>query len=201
MKVVGLSCSARKSGNTASAVSLALEHLESKHVKTKLIHLTDYEIKPCRNCNMECYVNKECPTPDNSKGLADLLEKYDSVIVGSPLYNGTIPALLSTFLERNPYPYDEVLKDKVTSAIIIGSIGETVAALILTSWLAPSKYFVGWIELDPRATASRNAKLKDSWLKGNIMEDEQNQKRVIELADKVYAKMLERKRSKSRFYK
>ncbi|MFQ6068140.1 MAG: hypothetical protein ACE5KD_01210 [Candidatus Bathyarchaeia archaeon] len=103
--------------------------------------------------------------------------------------------MLSAFLERNPYPYDGILKDKITSAIIIGSIGETVAALILTSWLAPNKYFVGWVELDPRATASRNAKLKDSWLKGNIMEDKQNQRRVTELAERVYRKMREQERA------
>lgn len=188
MKVLGLSCSARKNGNTASAINHALKYLENKSVETKLIHLTDYKIKPCKNCNMECYYNKECPTPDDSKKLAELLEEGDGLIVGSPLYNGTIPALLSAFLERQPYPYDNVLKDKVTAAIIVGSIGETVAALILTSWLSPSKYFVGWIELDPRSTAARNAKLADSWLKGNMMEDEQNQKKVTGLADKVYLK-------------
>jgi len=194
LKVLGLSCSARKNGNTANAVNIALHYLGSKGIEAKLIHLTDYDIKPCKNCNMECYYNKECPTPDDSKKLANFLEEFDGIIVGSPLYNGTIPALLSAFLERNPYPYDGVLKDKVTSAIIVGSIGETFAALILTSWLAPGKHFVGWIELDLRATAARNTKLKDSWIKGNIMEDEQNQRRVTELADKVYTKMLERKK-------
>lgn len=144
---------------------------------------------------MECYYNKECPTPDDSKKLANFIDEFDGLIVGAPLYNGTIPALLSAFLERNPYPYDEVLKDKVTSAIIIGSIGETQAALILTSWLAPGKHFVGWIELDPRSTAARNAMLKDSWLKGNMMEDEHNRMRVCELANKVYIKLLERKKN------
>ena len=188
MKVLGLSCSARKNGNTASAINHALKYLEDKGVETKLIHLTDYEIKSCKNCDMECYYNKECPTPDDSKKLAKLLEEGDGLIVGSPLYNGTIPALLSAFLERQPYPYDDVLTDKVTAAIIVGSIGETVAALILTSWLAPSKHFVGWTELDPRSTAARNVKLADSWLKGNMMEDEQNQKKVTHLADKVYLK-------------
>lgn len=166
--------------------------MSSKNVETKLIHLTDYAIRPCRNCSMECYYNRECPTPNDSKRLAEL-EEYEGLIVGSPLYNGTIPALLSAFLERNPYPYDEVLTGKVTAAIIIGGIGETVAALILTSWLAPAKHFIGWIELDPRSTAGRNVKLKDSWLKGNMIEDEQNQKRVMELMNKVYEKILEQK--------
>jgi len=143
---------------------------------------------------MECYHDKECPPSDDSKVLANFLEEFDGLIVGSPLYNGTVPAQLSAFLEKNPYPYDEVLKDKVTSAIIVGSIGETVAALILTSWLAPGKHFVGWIELDPRGTASRDAKLKDCWIRGNMMEDEQNRRRVKELAEKVYTKVLERKK-------
>ncbi|MBO3810250.1 MAG: flavodoxin family protein, partial [Candidatus Brockarchaeota archaeon] len=140
MKIAGLSCSARKNGNTANAIGVALNYLSGKGVETRLIHLTDYSFKPCRNCSMECYYNKECPTPDDSKRLAELLEEYEGLIVGSPLYNGTIPALLSAFLERNPYPYDGVLKDKATAAIIIGSRGETVAALILTSWLAPGKH-------------------------------------------------------------
>jgi len=85
-----------------------LNHLKKAGVETELIHLTDYDVQPCRNCD---------------------IEKCDGLIVGSPLYNGTIPALLASFLERNSYPYDEVLKDKVTAAIIIGSIGETAATL------------------------------------------------------------------------
>jgi hypothetical protein len=59
------------------------------------------------------------------------------------------------------------------------------------AWLTPTKHFVGWIKLDPRSTASRNAKLKDSLLQGNMMEDRQNRKRVAELANKVYVKILE----------
>jgi len=195
MKVFGLSCSARRLGNTAAAVSTALNYLKEKNVETELVYLIDYDIKPCKNCNMECYYEKECPTPDDSKKLANFLEKCDGLIVGSPLYNGTIPALLAAFLERNPYPYDEILKGKVTAAIIIGSIGETTAASILTSWLAPNKYFVSWLDIDPRATAARNPKLKDSWLRGNIMDDEYNQKRVKELAEGVYRKLIEIKRA------
>lgn len=188
-KVIGLSCSARKNGNTSSAIGVALDYLSKMDVETELIHLTDYDIKACRNCEMECYYEKQCPTPDDSKKLAGLLDKCDGLIVGSPLYNGTIPALLAAFLERQPFPYEDFLNEKVTSAIIIGSLGETFAALILTSWLAPGKHFVGWIELDPRGTAARNPGFRDSWLKGNMMEEEQNQKSVIELASKVYTRI------------
>ena len=197
MKILGLSCSARRHGNTASALITALDRLRGLGVDTEMTYLIDYDIKPCRNCEMECYRNKNCPTPDDSKKLADLLEECDGLIVGSPVYNGTIPSVLAAFLERNPYPYDAVLENKVTAAIIIGSIGETVAASILTSWLAPNKYFIGWIEIDPRGTAVREPTLKDSWLKGNIMDDVSNQKRVNDLADKLHRKIMEIKGKKS----
>lgn len=59
MKIVGLSCSARKNGNTANAIGIALNYLFSKGVETRLIHLTDYTIKPCGNCGIEYYYNKE----------------------------------------------------------------------------------------------------------------------------------------------
>lgn len=84
LKILGLSCSARKNGNTANAVNTAFQYLGSKGIETTLTHLTDYDIKPCGNCNMECYYEKECPTPDDSKRLANFLEKFDAIIVGSP---------------------------------------------------------------------------------------------------------------------
>lgn len=194
MKVIGLSCSARRHGNTVNALNTALTYLKEMGHDVEMMYLIDYDIKPCRNCEMECYYNKNCPTPDDSRKVIDLLEKADGLIVGSPLYNGTVPSLLAAFLERNPYPYDDVLKGKVTACIIIGSIGETFAALILTSWLAPNKHFIGWIDIDPRATAAREFCLKDSWLKGNIMDDEDNKERVRSLAYRLHSKMMEIKK-------
>lgn len=189
MLVFGLSCSARRNGNTAKAITLALSHLKERDIEVEHIRLIDYDLKPCRNCAMECYFEKDCPTPDDSSLLMKKLEECDGLIVGSPVYNGTIPALLATFLERNPHPYDEVLVGKVTGAIIVGSIGETFAALNIMSWLAPNKHFIGWIDLDPRATAARRSDLKNSWLEGNMMDDEFNRKRVINFADKLYEKL------------
>jgi len=126
MRVIGLSCRARRLGNTSNVVKVALNHLSNMVVDTKLIHLTDYDVQPCRNCD---------------------IEKCDGLIVGSPLYNGTIPALLASFLERNSYPYDEVLKDKVTAAIIVGSISETAAALSARISQQPCPTCNAWLVL------------------------------------------------------
>jgi multimeric flavodoxin WrbA len=186
MKVIGLNCSARENGNTYQAVRLALDHLKSMGLDTELHNLRDFDIRPCRRCNMECYFEKLCPDQGEAEKLASLLEEGDALIVGAPIYNGTIPANLASFLERNPFPYDEVLVGKVTGAIVVGSLGSIFALLVLTSWLAPKKRFVGWVDLDPRMTAARNQSLKNTWLEGTLLKDEKNRKRVLNLATAIY---------------
>ena len=132
MKVVGRNCSARKNGNTSQAVRLALNYLKSLGLKAEYYDLRDFDIRPCRRCEMECYYEKPCPDLGEAEKLASLLEQGDAIIVGTPVYNGTIPANLAAFLERNPFPYEEVLVGKVTGAIVIGSLGSIVALLMLT---------------------------------------------------------------------
>jgi len=180
-KVCALSCSARKNGNCVSALSYAAELIRKRGFEAELLHMSDFEIKPCTKCSMECYFEKPCPNPDESEKLLKLLEAADGVIVASPVYNGGAPAQLRCFLERLPFPYDEVLQGKATGAVVVGSLGVVNAATTLASWLAPGKLFVGWVELDPRATTARNPKLRGAWLKGNLMENEHNRKQVEKL--------------------
>jgi len=135
---------------------------------------------------MECYYEKPCPDLGEAEKLASLLEQGDAIIVGTPVYNGTIPANLTAFLERNPFPYEEVLVGKVTGAIVIGSLGSIVALLMLTSWLAPKKRFVGWVNLDPRLTTARNSSLRNAWLEGTLLQDEKNKNQVLDLATAIY---------------
>jgi multimeric flavodoxin WrbA len=48
-----------ENGNTVRAITQALEYLNDKGTEITLIHLTENQIKPCKNCNMECYYNRE----------------------------------------------------------------------------------------------------------------------------------------------
>jgi len=176
----------QEKSNTSKAVQLALNYLKSMDLETEYYNLRDFDIRPCRRCDMECYFERPYPDIREAEKLASLLEVGYAIIVGTPVYNGTIPANLAAFLERNPFPYDEVLVGKVTGAIIIRSLGSVVALLMLTSWLAPKRKFVGWVNLDPRLTAARDPSLKNAWLEGTMLQGEINKKQVIEVEKSIY---------------
>lgn len=50
MKVVGISGSSRKDGNTAIIIKTVFEELSKAGIETELIQLADIDIQPCRTC-------------------------------------------------------------------------------------------------------------------------------------------------------
>lgn len=50
MKVVGISGSSRKNGNTAIIIKTIFEELSKVGIETGLIQLADIDIQPCRAC-------------------------------------------------------------------------------------------------------------------------------------------------------
>lgn len=50
VKVLGINASARRYGGTAKLLHLALEAARREGAETELIHLYDYEIRPCLGC-------------------------------------------------------------------------------------------------------------------------------------------------------
>lgn len=74
-------------------------------LKIKKINLGDYEIGYCRNC-LVCRDTPvrgpvaRCTQRDDLDLLLDDLIKADSLIFGTPVHMGSVPALMMAFLER-----------------------------------------------------------------------------------------------------
>ncbi|MBO3841555.1 MAG: flavodoxin family protein [Candidatus Brockarchaeota archaeon] len=73
MKIAGLSCSARKNGNTANAIGIALNYLSGKGVETRLVHLTDYSIKPVETAAWSTTTIRSVQLQTIPKGLLSFL--------------------------------------------------------------------------------------------------------------------------------
>lgn len=99
MKVVGLNCSARRTGNTYDLLRHALKRLEKMMIETEMLHITDYDVKPCSKCGYECLYDKKCPIEDDYFNLVDKIKSADAIIIGSPVYAGSPPAILKAFIE------------------------------------------------------------------------------------------------------
>ena len=109
MKVLAINGSPRKAWNTATLLNKALEGAASQGAGTELVHLYDLDYKGCKSC-FACKLKGgksygHCAQRDGIPPVLDRLEKIDALILGSPIYFGTVTGEMKSFLERAEFPY------------------------------------------------------------------------------------------------
>ncbi len=100
MKVVGISGSSRKNGNTTIIIKTIFEELNKAGIETELIQLADIDIQPCRAC-FACKGKKNCVF--KSDGFSDVFNRMveaDGIILGSPVYSADVSSKMKAFLDR-----------------------------------------------------------------------------------------------------
>ena len=99
-KVIGISGSSRKDGNTAIIIGKVFDELNKEEIETELIQLTDYDIHPCKGC-FACKGRGNCVFAKD--GFAEIFSRMieaDGIILGSPVYSADVSAKMKAFLER-----------------------------------------------------------------------------------------------------
>lgn len=109
MKVLAINGSPRKQWNTAMLLNKALEGAASQGAETELVHLYDLDFKGCKSC-FACRLKGgksygHCAQRDEITPVLEKLENVNALILGSPIYFGTITGEMKSFLERAAYPY------------------------------------------------------------------------------------------------
>jgi multimeric flavodoxin WrbA len=109
MLVIAFNGSPRKEWNTATLLARALEGAASAGAKTRLVHLYDLAYKGCRSC-FACKTKGgagygRCATRDELTPLLDEVREADGIVLGSPIYYGTVSGEMKSFLERLVFPY------------------------------------------------------------------------------------------------
>jgi multimeric flavodoxin WrbA len=109
MKVIGFNGSSRKSWNTATLLSKALEGAAAQGADTELVHLYEVDFKGCISC-FACKTKGgksygRCAVKDGLAPLLEKVEKADAFVIGSPIYFGTVTGVTRSFMERLWFPY------------------------------------------------------------------------------------------------
>jgi multimeric flavodoxin WrbA len=100
MKVLGLSGSMRKEGNTALLIKVILKRCEDEGIKTEFISLAGKKINPCIGCE-KCKKKKWCVIENDDWG--DVVQKVldcDVLVIGSPTYYYDVCGHLKNFIDR-----------------------------------------------------------------------------------------------------
>lgn len=130
MKIIGINGSPRKNWNTAKLLMKTLEGAASQGADTELVHLYDLTFKGCTSC-FACKIidgpyNGRCAQKDDlSPILKKIEDEADAIILGSPIYFGTMTGEMRSFMERllfAPMVYSQPRRFKVPRRIRTGVI-------------------------------------------------------------------------------
>jgi multimeric flavodoxin WrbA len=123
MKVVAISGSARKDGNTASLIRRVFQVLEKEGIETELIQLSGEQIHGCMACGT-CHKvkNNQCKiVNDNVNLYIEKMAAADGIILGSPTYFSMMSPEMKALIDRAGFvarANSDLFKRKVGAAVV-----------------------------------------------------------------------------------
>lgn len=98
-KVVILSASPRKGGNSDILCHQFMEGAEKAGHQVTLISLYERKIGFCRAC-YACFRSGKCVLKDDMEGILDQMQEADVIVVSTPTYFLTMNGMLKTTIDR-----------------------------------------------------------------------------------------------------
>jgi len=100
LKMLALSSSPRKGGNTDLLLDAAIESAVSVGAVVDKLYLSELKITPCRGC-LRCNVLGRCVISDDDwHSFAEKFVSADAVLIGAPVYFWGVPGVLKVLLDR-----------------------------------------------------------------------------------------------------
>jgi multimeric flavodoxin WrbA len=99
IKVLGISTSPRIKGNSDMLLRRALAGAESIGANIEYIHLSDYKVGPCIECNA-CYETGKCKVQDDYQLLLQKILDADRLIFATPVFFMTVCAQAKMLIDR-----------------------------------------------------------------------------------------------------
>jgi NAD(P)H-dependent FMN reductase len=166
MKVVIISGSPRKNGNTQVIMKYIFEYTKSKNADTKLINLSEGQI--------ECYRGPEEEYNEHTKSASKDIMDADVWLIGSPIYNSFFSSALKNLFEYINYKKTE---GKIAGMVILaaGNIGFVDVQTLITQLLS---YFR--VITNPKAVFLTTESISE-----NTISNDEDKKRLRELVDET----------------
>jgi len=98
-RVLGLSCSPRRNGNTDLMCDSALEGAAARGASVEKIQVASLDIHPCRECNA-CYKTGRCVQQDDMRMLYPKLLTCEGIVLACPIFSMGLAAQAKIMIDR-----------------------------------------------------------------------------------------------------
>jgi multimeric flavodoxin WrbA len=125
MKILAISCSPRKHGNTVTLLEQALRGAQGEGADVELYSVSGKNIQPCEGC-WSCRNTGQCHQEDDMQELFNKMIGADGIIFGTPIYFWGMTSQAKAVMDRtiSLNQPDRTLANKVCGAVAVcGSLG------------------------------------------------------------------------------
>ena len=99
MRVLGISGSPRRGGNTDLLLAEVMKGAESQGAETRTLILNDLKITPCQHCDA-CFEAGVCKIKDDMQMVYREMEKADRIVLASPVHFLGLTAQAKAMIDR-----------------------------------------------------------------------------------------------------
>jgi len=99
MRVLGISGSPRRGGNTDLLLAEVMKGAASKGAETRNLILNDLKISPCQHCDA-CFEAGVCRIKDDMQTVYKEMEKADRIVLASPIHFLGLSAQMKAMIDR-----------------------------------------------------------------------------------------------------
>jgi multimeric flavodoxin WrbA len=100
MKILGISFSPRKNGNTVAMLTEALNAAEAAGAEVELYSVNGKNLQPCDGC-WSCVKTGRCHIKDDMEALHDKMLAAEGIVFGTPVYFYGMTAQAKTVIDRS----------------------------------------------------------------------------------------------------
>ncbi|MEI7856054.1 MAG: flavodoxin family protein [Methanomicrobiales archaeon] len=175
MKVLGISGSMRKDGNTAALVNVILKRCHSAGITTEFVSLAGKKIHPCLGCE-KCKEKKWCVIGnDDWDDIARKILDCDVLVIGSPTYYYDVCGHVKNFIDRTYSLYhDHKLAGRKGVAVAIhANKGASRTIQTLEGFLSTHEF------------SSLGSVKGNGYHEGDVLADEDAVEKAEKIADKI----------------
>ncbi|MBT4483721.1 MAG: flavodoxin family protein [Candidatus Latescibacteria bacterium] len=179
MKILAVSGSPRKDGNTERLLKTALDIIESHGIQTEFFSLREKSILTCNAC-MGCEKGPRCILDDDFDPIFNAMVESDGFIIGSPVYFGSATGEVTAFLDRAGYvarKNGNLFSRKIGGPVVVARrAGQNFTVAQLLMWFMINGMVV------PGSSYWNMAIGKQ---KGDVVEDEEGIKTIKDFAENL----------------
>lgn len=131
MKVVAVSGSARKGGNTAQLLEAVFAPLREAGIECELVELAAKDVRGCTACR-KCFDAKDRQCHGRRDFVNEVLPKLwgaDAIVLGSPTYFGDLTTEMKALIDRAGYvsmANGGLLERKVGAGVVVARRGGAI---------------------------------------------------------------------------